>query len=277
MSSAAPIPSSPTPPPGQISHRRWSEARWRGSQVPVRKRVEARDGLIAAPPARHGRAGHPKGGRYLKYRPGWTVFQIPSTPGCLLAVGSVLCGSDWKHLNPLERPSSSPVARRARQPVAASGEQERLARFAGDGTAAASGGSSAIACVRGSALYLLWFPARLVVVPRSVTGRRWTRRQDWRGGVRKLLALELARQKRPQSPDSARCQRRACPERAAAAVLLLLRGVWWSSLSGSELQRHAAGASMSTCPESKRARQLIRNLLQVNSQSQEIDFERGRN
>ena len=41
-----------------------------------------------------------KGGRYLKYRPGWTVFQIPSTPGCLRAVGSVLCGSDWKHLNP---------------------------------------------------------------------------------------------------------------------------------------------------------------------------------
>jgi len=79
--------------------------------------------------------------------------------------------------------------------VAASGEQERLARFAGGGTAAASGGSSAIACVRGSALYLLWFPARLVVVPRSVTGRRWTRRQDWRGGVRKLLALELARRK----------------------------------------------------------------------------------
>ena len=39
--------------------------------MPLRKRVQARDGLGAAPPARHGRAGR---------RQGRTVSEIPSTP-----------------------------------------------------------------------------------------------------------------------------------------------------------------------------------------------------
>ena len=89
------------------SHPRQSDAIWRGSWILTRTGawgLEAReDGLNSAPLARSVAGRTKKCGRYLKYRP---------PHGCLQAVGSVLCGSDWDHLDPQDsEASSSRVAR----------------------------------------------------------------------------------------------------------------------------------------------------------------------
>ena len=181
-----------------------------------------------------------KGGRYLKYRPGWTVFQIPSTPGCLRAVGSVLCGSDWKHLNPrlllflfeidLERrlPHQSRAAAGGRR-LGGRWLRRTSADFLTSPATVASVVRAGNGRVRSSAASAL-ATAQLASgeacpVPRSLDGGGRAART---GGGGKLLALEL---ERPRSLDLAWYQRRACLERVAAAVLLLRRGVW-SSLSG---------------------------------------------
>ena len=37
-------------------------------------------------------------GRHFKNRPGWTVNEIPSTPGCLRGVGWIMCGQDFRRI-----------------------------------------------------------------------------------------------------------------------------------------------------------------------------------
>ena len=169
-----------------------------------------------------------KGGRYLKYRPGWTVFQIPSTPGCLRAVGSVLCGSDWKHLNPrlllflfeidLERrlPHQSCAAAGGRGPAVVRW-LTRSSYLLTSPAAEDTGGWSAIGRVRGSA-------ASALASGEVCAGAASNGRAAWAGGDQKLLALELTRQAMPQSLNSSRHRRRAFPERVPAAAALL-RGV----------------------------------------------------
>jgi hypothetical protein len=93
--------SAPWPPDQSLP-----EARWRGFQVPSRKRVEARDGLSAAPLRRAMAGQEPKGGRYLKYRQPLGAYK-PSDPTCAVRIESI------------STLMSVFLASRARQPVAA--------------------------------------------------------------------------------------------------------------------------------------------------------------
>ena len=135
----------------------------------------------------------------------------PSDPFCAVQIGTISTLKTQER-----RPRESGAA--AGSPVAPD-KQRRLAHFAGDGSQRRVRGSSTSVRASGdtrptAARRAHWTP----VVIRSCCNCNWRSRL----------------QERPQSPNSPRHQRRAWPERVAAAALL--RGVW-SSMSGSELRR----------------------------------------
>ena len=164
--------------------------------------------------ARRGTAG-PQARTVFEMPIGWTVFEIPSTPGCLKAVRLDMCGLDLRISGHLK--SVFPAG--ARGPAAGARGGGPVARPLGrsgnlltsPATTATSGGAIAIIRVRdsGGMLHQLGVPARLARPGAARTGRA----DAGTGGDRQLRALELARQ-----------QRRTRPERVPAAVLLRLRG-----------------------------------------------------
>ena len=161
----------------QLARRSWSgplSTRGVGGIREQRHAVPApaADAVVADPPAaapaRRGLAGRPGWTVYRNRIPiGWTVFEIPSTPGCLQPVRSVLCGPDWEHLNPQQR---RPRPSRA-QPVAAD-----LRWPGGSGEAATCSPrrrrwpavARALSDVFLEVLHLLWPPARLVPVAQAM-------------------------------------------------------------------------------------------------------------
>jgi len=113
--------------PGE-REQRWLDARSRGSEVLKRMETEARNALTAAalPPAsRGGRTTPLRGWTVFGTPTGWTVFQIPSTPGHVPSVRCDVCGRDW------ERRRGRGLPRRSRWPVAMA--TRASAPFASDG------------------------------------------------------------------------------------------------------------------------------------------------
>jgi len=164
---------------------------------------------LDAASARRGQAG-PQGWTASRILTGWTVFSNTVHPRMSTARRIRSVWSRLGHLNPHER--------RPRQSRSAAGGH----------------GHAVVRWHRRSSD----LPTSPATVARGGTSPGRVR-GGGAGGDQKMLALELARQARPQSLNSAWHRRRALPERVPAAALL--QGVY-SSLSsedGGWNQRHA--------------------------------------
>ena len=144
---------------------------------------------------------------------GWTGFEIAFTPWMPSARQIRFLRSRLGASQP-SRASSSSIARTAggRGPAV-----DRWLTRSSDlltlPAAVASGGATAIGHCRGGAASAI---ASSEACPRGASNGR----AAWAFGDQKMLALELARQARPQSLNSAWHRRRALPERVPASAFL---------------------------------------------------------